>query len=27
VVGYRIDDRFKIAKDTQTVFECRLCRL
>ena len=27
LVGYRIDDRFKIAKDTQTVFECRLCRL
>ena len=27
VVGYRIDDRFKVAKDTQTVFECRLCRL
>ena len=27
VVGYRIDDRFKIANDTQTVFECRLCRL
>ena len=27
VVGYRIDDRFKIVNDTKTVFECRLCRL
>ena len=26
VVGYRIDDRFKIVNDTKTVFECRLCR-
>ncbi len=24
VVGYRIDDRFKIVNDTKTVFECRL---
>ncbi|MBQ6307869.1 MAG: tRNA lysidine(34) synthetase TilS [Bacteroidales bacterium] len=24
VVGYRIDDRFKIVNDTNTVFECRL---
>ena len=26
VVGYRIDDRFKIVNDTKTVFECRLGR-
>ena len=26
VVGYRIDDRFKIVNDTKTVFECRLDR-
>ncbi len=26
VVGYRIDDRFKIVNDTKTVFECRLSR-
>ena len=26
VVGYRIDDRFKIVNDTNTVFECRLGR-
>ena len=26
VVGYRMDDRFKIVNDTKTVFECRLCR-
>jgi tRNA(Ile)-lysidine synthase len=23
VVGYRIDDRFKIVNDTKTVFQCR----
>ena len=27
VVGYRMDDRFKIVNNTKTVFECRLCRL
>ena len=27
VVGYRIDDRFKIGQYTKIVFECRLCRL
>lgn len=26
VVGYRLDDRFKITDDTKTVFECRLSR-
>ena len=26
VVGYRMDDRFKIVNNTKTVFECRLCR-
>jgi len=26
VVGYRIDDRFKIVNDTKTVFECRWSR-
>ena len=26
VVGYRMDDRFKIVDDTKTVFECRLDR-
>ena len=26
VMGYRIDDRFKIVNDTKTVFECRLGR-
>ena len=27
VVGYRIDDRFKIGQDTKTVFECRCSRI
>ncbi len=27
VVGYRIDDRFKIGQDTKTVFECRFNRI
>ncbi len=26
VVGYRMDDRFKIVNNTKTVFECRFCR-
>ena len=25
VVGYRIDDRFKIGQDTKAILECRLC--
>ena len=26
VVGYRIDDRFKIKKETKTIFECRMVK-